>query len=1113
MIGLRRRTFLIAAALASAFRRLRGQTPVPSAPPFPSEAFHDEIAPVLARWSAGLRATPLDTGPLQRSLSQRFRLAASSASKPVRIGPSLEVRRVTYASATEWIASLKDFSAIQTAEFQITAIEGSRTRIRYEIVGSGPGFHREQRIGYWNVEWASQSIRSFTAEPETRSRAAHPWYADITEHALGPAPHFKGVDYWRTVLDGASGIDIYGHKGVAVGDIDNSGFDSIYICQPAGLPNRLYRNRGDGTFEDISATAGVDLLDNTSCALIADFNNNGHQDLLVVRATGPLLFLNQGNGKFIPKPDAFRFAHPPQGTFMGAAAADYNRDGYLDIYFCLYTFYQGAGQYNYPTPYFDAENGPPNFLMRNNGDATFSDATAEAGLNANNTRFSFCCAWGDLDNNGWPDLYVVNDFGRKNLCRNNGDGTFTDIAKQAGVEDPGAGMGACWFDYDNDGREDLYVANMWTAAGERISAQPGFQPEAPADVKALYRKHAMGNSLFDNSGAGFENKTTFEGGGMGRWSWSCDAWDFDHDGFPDLYVANGMISGPQRADLNSFFWREVVANSPNTAIPSPEYEKGWAAINEQIRADHTWSGFERNVFYSNNRDGTFTNVSGAVGLDFMEDSRAFALADFDHDGRVEILLKNRNAPELRLMKNVLPGLPPSLAINLKGTKSNRDAIGASVTVGHQTRRIQAGSGFLSQHSKLLMFGLGDTQGPFTAIIRWPSGAVQTIAGLPANHRVFIEEGNNNPRIEAFLKAAPLPAAKPRTPEPLPTAFETWLLEPVPMNAKPGLLTITPENKPLYNILFRNLFDRHRDIPPGTSFLVNNAGEIVKVYQRPVTAQEAEQDLMQTPRALPYSGNSATYIYGRNHLSLGSAFFESGYLEQPELFFRLAQRDDPASAEPQYGLGSVYLKQDRRNEARAAFEQAVKLNAGYRDTAPNAWNNLGLLATREGRMDEAVRCFNEALKLGPDYWISLENLGNAYRQMGRPDDARKVLERALALHPRDAAVTYSLAMTFAQSNDSARAEDYLHKALALRPDYPEALNNLGILYLRTHRREDAVRSFEQSIRIAPEFDQAWLNLARVYALEGSKDKARALLESLLKQIPNHPQARQMLDQLR
>ena len=125
-------------------------------------------------------------------------------------------------------------------------------------------------------------------------------------------------------------------------------------------------------------------------------------------------------------------------------------------------------------PYFDARNGPPNFLLHNEGNATFSDRTAAAGLNVDNDRYSFACAWGDLNSDGTPDLYVANDFGRSNLYRNNGDGTFAAVSTEAGVEDAGAGMSACWFDFDNDGNQDIYVANMWSAAGQRVSEQEIF---------------------------------------------------------------------------------------------------------------------------------------------------------------------------------------------------------------------------------------------------------------------------------------------------------------------------------------------------------------------------------------------------------------------------------------------------------------------------------------------------------------------------------------------------------------------------------------------------------------------------------------------------------------
>ncbi|MGA8539085.1 MAG: FG-GAP-like repeat-containing protein, partial [Terriglobales bacterium] len=893
-------------------------------------------------------------------------------------------------------STLNGFSKIVTTEFQVTNIDAGsmsaksssgqlQTRVRYELVATGNGFYREQRLGYWQIAWDRSAqegsasgelrLRSWQTLEETQSRSTGPGYIDIAGAALGGNASYSsqllhGTDYWRTVLDGACGIDVYGHNGVSIGDIDGDGFDDLYVCQPAGLPNRLYRNRGDGTFEDITEGSGVGILENTACALIVDVDNDGRQDLIVVRATGPMLFLNEGGGKFRQKANAFQFVNPPQGTFTGAAVADYDRDGWLDIYFCLYVYYQGTDQYKYPSPYFAAENGPPNFMMRNNRDGTFRDVTAETGLNQNNTRYSFCCGWSDFDRDGWPDLYVVNDFGRKNLYRNNGNGTFTDIAPQVGVEDIGAGMSVCWFDYDNDGAEDLYVADMWTAAGERISTQDIFKQSSPPATRALYHKHAMGNSLFRNNsrnvsrngGAAFEDATPSAGVGIGRWAWSSDAWDFDHDGLPDLYIVNGMVSGPSRKpeDLNSFFWRQVVAYSPDEAKPSHDYEQGWSAINELIRADGTWSGYERNIFYANNGDGTFSDISGVVGLDFLEDGRAFSLADFDHDGRLEVFLKNRNGPQLRVLKNVMEGLPPSIAFRLRGTKSNRDAIGAVLTVetelGRQTKSLQAGSGFLSQHSKDIFFGLGAAKGPVHASIRWPSGVVQELRDLPVNHRVWLEEGSEPSRIESFndrtgrgqqLANAGITSAKtadvmPQQIETLPTTAETWLLTPIEapnfslpdlagqmqtLSSRRGksvllnfwtaeaakcteeLLTLnqrhtawatqnlqllsvnldSPANEEEFqavlrerhlsfsilrgsedvaaisNILYRYIFDRHRDLTLPTSFLVNATGQIVKVYQGPVNAEHIEQDLRHIPqtsaeriaRALPFPGVTDT----------------------------------------------------------------------------------------------------------------------------------------------------------------------------------------------------------------------------------------------------------------
>jgi tetratricopeptide (TPR) repeat protein/peroxiredoxin len=1204
---------------------------------FVTEKYQDRIAEIFAEWSSQLLQSSQHTAALGKVLAAGFLGSSLKAGRLKMVNDSapFKVWQIEYPPEptlgaemflSELRSSLGGLAKLVTAEFQVIHIRAESspssansestslvTTIRFELIGTGTGFHREQRIGHWELRWemlASGEMRleKWRALDEQRGRAFVPVFQDITSHAFGNNPSYAsqlipGTDHWRTVLDGASGIDIYGHNGVSVGDVDGDGLDDLYICQPAGLPNLLFRNRGDGTFEDITDSSGLGILENTACALFADIDNDGRQDLIVVRSDGPLLFLNQGSGRFSRKPDAFQFASPPQGTFTGAAIADYDRDGWLDIYFCLYAYYQGTDQYRYPMPYYDAENGPPNFMMRNNRDGTFHDVTKQCGMDQNNTRFSFCCSWGDYNGDLWPDLYVANDFGRKNLYRNNGDGTFTDVAREAGVEDVGAGMSVAWLDFDKDGREDLYVADMWTAAGIRISEQEVFQKGAGQAARALYRKHAMGNSLYRNLGERFEDVGARSGTTMGRWSWSSDAWDFNHDGYPDIYIANGMVSGSMREDLNSFFWRQVVANSPNDARPSHEYEQGWNALNELIRADRTWSGFERNVFYLNNGDGTFSDVSGIAGLDFLEDGRTFALGDFDGDGRLEVVLKNRNSPQLRFLKNVLPDLPPAISFRLSGKKSNRDAVGARITVetesGPQSRILRSGSGFLAQHTKEIVFGLGTAKQPVEVTIQWPSGLSQKLRDLPVNHRIWVEEGVPPTRMEPFVKFSSLPALETSsTPaDDMEKPVETWLLVPVlapdfslrdlggrseTLSARRGkavllhfwsaslagsgrdleefeqshevwarkglqLLTINvdaaqgdaasraqvPAGNPsfpivnasqdviaTYNLLYRQLFDRHRDMSVPSSFLVDPGGNIVKIYRGQVLKTQFEADFQSMPRsdserlskALPFAGVSESYEFERNYLSLGFVFFERGYFEQAEAFFEQALKNDPKSAEALYGLGSAYLQQQKPAEARDCFRRALQLHASYPGTLPNAWNNLGILDAREGKTDLAIEHFQRALQIDPEHTVALQNLGSAYRQKKDWPQAKRMLERALALNPDDPEANYSLGMVYAQQNDTERAYDYLQKALASRPDYPEALNNLGILYLRTRRPEEAKRSFEESVRVAPAYDQAYLNLARVYVIEGDREKAKAVLLELLKQHPDHAQANEALKQL-
>lgn len=1137
----------------------------------------------------------------------------------------IELHKAVYGNADQahkdaFSSQLKTYvesmGTIEVAEFEIIALRQAASDplqvdadIRYTLVGARPDRSRVQRLGIWRTSWrrdpSGWCATKWIFTEENIAETARPLFVDVSATSFASVESYQkqllhSVDYWRSLLDGACGIDVYGNNGIAAGDFDGDGRDDIYVCQPSGLPNRLYRNRGDGTFEDATERAGVGVLDATACALFADFENKGRQDLLVVTGSGPLLFLNQGNGKFAFKENAFAFATPPQGTFTHAAIADYDRDGRLDIYFCLYSYYLGLDQYHYPAPYFDARNGPPNFLFHNDGAGKFIDRTAASGLGAENDRFSFACAWGDISGDGRPDLYVANDFGRNNLYRNNGDGTFLAVSEQANVNVPGAGMSACWFDSDNNGKQDIYVSNMWSAAGQRVSSCELFHPDDAPATRSFYAGHARGNSFYRNRGAGkFENAAESCGVAMGRWAWSADAWDFDHDGYSDLYIANGYISGSSQTEVSSFFWRQVVGNSPASSAPSPRYEHGWNAINELIRSDHTWAGYERNTLYRNNGDGAFSDVSGLSGLDLSDDSRAFALADLDGDGRLEVIVKNRTAPQVRVLRNVMSAIGDALCFRLQGTNGNRDAIGAAITVRNgglrQTKYLQAGTGFLSQHSKELFFGLGKVTGQVSASVRWPNGSVQDFSEIPANHRVTIQEG------KAGFSAAPFTDAQPHTAEA--SALSTygaseapgssWLLDPLPapdfslpdlanktvtlasFRGKPLLLCFwsaaaprsvaqlraihrhrsafaaknlqalavhadthsetaqvrsviekdnltlpvllaTREVSGIYNILYRFLFDRRRDLPLPCSFLVDASGFIVKVFQGTTDPGQILSDASAIPRgyqarvaqALPFPGKLYGGEFKRNDFTYGVALFQHGYLDSAAESFKQVLAAQPKNAEAYYNLGTLYLRKNDFTLAKTFLEKAVTLRAAY----PEAWNNLGMIAAQTNQTDDAIHDFQASLAQRPDYVTALLNLGNVYRRQGMLADSRRLLGRAVEVEPESAEANYSLGMLYARDNDLPRATDLLKKSLALRPNYPDAINNLGVLYVQQGKTDEAEKLFTDCIRVAPDFDQAYLNLARLYMLRQQKDKARATLESLLKLRPEHKLAQQALGML-
>jgi tetratricopeptide (TPR) repeat protein len=1122
---------------------------------FAGEKTAMEIAAVLRRLPQ-TRALPLAADFRGASpLPLRYRAVAADAFEAEFDQAALDQAAGGFeAGMREWLAAL---GAVRDARYFV--LPGDT--VRYEIASAQPA-GLEYRVGFWKQKWTGGRLVEFQPLRETLVKAEHPLFSDVTTELFGTGQGgadqgfreqlLRGIPYWRARLDSASGIDIYGSNGIAVGDMDGDGRDEVYVCQPGGLPNRLYHLR-DGKMRDITERAGVGLLDDTSGALFLDLRNSGRQDLVVLRAAGPVLFLNQGDGTFALRPDAFHFRAAPQGSFTGMSAADYDCDGRVDLYLCTYTYFQSEDQYRYPVPYHDAQNGPPNFQFRNeltaDGSGTFEDVTESAGLNENNNRFSFAPAWCDYDGDGWPDLYVANDFGRHNLYKNSG-GHFQDVARPAGVEDLGPGMSAAWFDYDGDGRPDLYVSNMWSDAGRRVTGDAAFRPAQGAGMREAWRRHTKGNSLYRNRGDGtFAEAGAAQGVEMGRWAWSADAHDFDNDGSPEIYVTCGMLTGPDEIDLMSFFWRQVVAKSPTVAERSDAYENGWNAINQFIREDYSWNGREPNVFYARRGDseagnGRYFDFSGVSGLDCALDSRAFAVTDLDGDGNLDLLLKSRLGPQVKAFRNECGTGRKSIAIRLTGTRSNRDAIGARVEVDGVVKFLHAGSGYVSQNTKVLHCGLGQAAEASLVRILWPSGTRQEFHSLAAGFRYDITEGSAEIRKQAFAaraasaaaKAAAALAADKLVADNQPRTHDTWLLEPVPLPDKrkgPGLLYIGDGGRPGltanvdvvdltrekaevaagYALFRRYLLDWRTGLGLPLVLLIDEASRAHKLYAAPPDAATLAADLTRMREAnrqtlaLPFAGDYVS-LPRRNYFKLGAAFYWAGYPEQALPYLEEVVRQAPANDKALNAIGQIHLDAGRLPQARSFLERAVAANPRLGE----AWNNLGGVESGAGNLQAALQHYQRASELLPKSAYPLVNAGEVQAQLGDAEAAGKLFRRAMEVDPKNAEAPNQLGLLAGREHRNNEARDWFQRAITLQRDHAGAINNLGVLYVQMGLANDAIAAFEYGIRMAPRDELMYMNLGRVYVTQGDRAKAREVMLRLLKQQPDSVAAAKALREL-
>jgi Tfp pilus assembly protein PilF/thiol-disulfide isomerase/thioredoxin len=549
-----------------------------------------------------------------------------------------------------------------------------------------------------------------------------------------------------------------------------------------------------------------------------------------------------------------------------------------------------------------------------------------------------------------------------------------------------------------------------------------------------------------------------------------------------------------------------VPQTPQKLTGSQAYEEGWRAVNELIRSGGSWSGRERDVCYRNLGNGRFEDVSYVAGLDFAGDGRAWVALDVDGDGGLDLVLKSRTAPQLRLLHNGLQGANRGLIVELQGVQGNRDAVGAAATLitdrGRRLRVVRSGSGFLSQTSRRLHFGIAAHEHARALEIVWPGGERQVFEHVPQQGTFRLRQGSS--------EWEPLRVKPPAPATPITESFveRPWLVEPLPLidaNLKPYrgrkvllnlwaswcppcraelaeftrraaefakagvqvVLLSVEEDKPapaggpfpslgadhrttgVYSVLYRNLFDFRRDLGLPMSLLIDEHGNLLKIYQGPVPVEAVVADAAARAHpSLPFPGTRYTQAPARNYNQLATAMAERGF--QPE--------------------------------AQQLFETAIlKGQGGY-----ELDNNYAGLLVAVGDVSKAEKMLRASIADNPNQPLSNANLGLLLLDAGRGGEAVPFLEKALALQPDDGRSRRALCAYY---------------------------NDLGITLMQSGRAGEALQSFEKAAAADPADPAAQVNLALYYTQMGDEPRARAILQQLLKQHPDHQPARQLLEQLR
>jgi hypothetical protein len=499
---------------------------------------------------------------------------------------------------------------------------------------------------------------------------------------------------------------------VAVADYDRDGWQDIYVVNSGeNSRNALYRNQGDGTFQDVAADVGLADVNRTGTGVSmgtvwADYDNDGFEDVFLYKWGKPELFHNEGGKSFRRVTEG---AGLPDWVNANAAVwFDYDRDGLVDLFLGGYfpenvDLWHIATTRIMPNSFEYASNGGRKYLFHNLGGGRFEEVSEQLGIQSR--RWALAAVAADLRGTGYPDLFIANDYGVSELYLNEDGKRFREIGKESGVgHGPKSGMNASVGDVLNDGRFSIYVSNI-SEQGILMQGNnlwvPMWEPgQKPAETRYGNLANAMGVEL-------------------GGWSFGAQFGDLNNDGLLDLYVTNGFVS----LDRERSYWYDYskVAGGNETIISD--------AANWPPLEGRTLSGHQGKLLWLNNGNGDFTEVGRMAGVTDQFDGRAVAMADFGNRGVLDIVVANQRAP-LLYYRNTANPENNWIEFDLEGRVSNRSAIGAQVELywngKRQVQEVSGGSGFSAQNQRRLHFGIGSSKQVDRAEIRWPSGRKQSI---------------------------------------------------------------------------------------------------------------------------------------------------------------------------------------------------------------------------------------------------------------------------------------------------------------------------------------------------------------------------------------------------